>query len=86
MKNYTKLRISGIVLIILPILILVASIFYQRSQMEVPDWEHLNLRWGFVAFYAMAAGLVLLIFAREFKRRELKNEENQNRYMSGKND
>ena len=67
MKTYKKLRLAGIALLIVPAMALAGQIAWQLSQMETPDAAHLNLRWGFVAFYAMAAGLVMLIFARGMK-------------------
>lgn len=72
MKTRTKLRLGGIALLIIPALILAGAIAYQLSQMNPPDAGQLNLKWGFIAFYAMAAGLVMLIFARGVKQREMK--------------
>ncbi len=80
MKTHTKLRFGGIALLIVPPLILAGFIAYQLSQMNPPDAGQLKLKWAFIAFYAMAAGLVMLIFARGVKQQELKNAENQRRY------
>jgi hypothetical protein len=67
MNTYKKLKLAGIALLIIPVIALAAQIAWQLSQMETPDAAHLNLRWAFTAFYAMAAGLVMLIFARGIK-------------------
>jgi hypothetical protein len=80
MKTHTRLAISGVMLIITPILILAACIAQQLSEMNPPTIGQLKLQWAFIAFYAMAAGIVMLIFARGFKKRELKNATNQKRY------
>jgi hypothetical protein len=84
MKTHTKLRLSGIALLIIPALILAGEIARQLSQMNPPDAGQLKLQWAFVAFYAMAAGIVMLIFARGMKDQYLKNEARQKRYDESK--
>jgi len=80
MKTYIKLRLSGIALLIVPALILAGEIAYQLSQMNPPSAGQLKLKWAFIAFYAMAAGIVMLIFSRGIKERYIKNEARQKRY------
>jgi di/tricarboxylate transporter len=80
MKTHTKLRLGGIALLVIPALILSGVIAYQLSQMNPPSWGQLKLRWAFIAFYAMAAGIVLLVFARGTKEQYIKNKEMQKRH------
>jgi len=80
MKNHTKLRLGGIALLIVPALILAGEIARQLSEMNPPSWGQLKLRWAFIAFYAMAGGIVMLIFARGTKELHLKEEARQKRY------
>ena len=80
MKTYTKLRFGGIALLIIPALILAGAVAYQLAQMDPPDAGQLNLKWGFLVFYAMAGGLVMLIFARGLKQQEMKIEKKQKEY------
>ena len=80
MKIYIKLRLGGIALLIIPALILAGAISHQLSQMDPPSWGQLKLRWAFVAFYAMAGGIVMLIFSRGMKERYIKETERQKRY------
>ena len=79
MKTYIRFRIGGIALLIVPALILAGEIANQLANMNPPSWGQLKLRWAFVAFYAMAAGLVMLIFARGMKEQYIKDEERQKR-------
>ena len=79
MNTHTKFRLSGIVLLVVPALVLAGEIAYQLSQMNPPDAGQLKLKWAFVAFYAMAAGIVMLVFARGMKEQYLKNEARQKR-------
>jgi hypothetical protein len=80
MKKYIKLRLGGIALLIVPPLILAAEIARQLAAMNPPSWGQLKLRWAFIVFYAMAGGLVMLIFARNLKEQEIKDEEGRKRY------
>ena len=80
MKTYIKFRIGGIALLIVPAIILAGEIANQLANMNPPSWGQLKLRWAFVAFYAMAAGLVMLIFARGMKEQYIKDQERQKRY------
>ncbi len=80
MKTHTKFRIGGIALLIIPALILAGAIVYQLSQMNPPAVGQLKLKWAFIAFYAMAAGIVMLIFARGMKDQYQKNKARQKRY------
>lgn len=84
MKTHTKLRLGGISLLVIPVLILSGAIAYQLSQMEIPSLGQLKLRWAFIAFYAMAAGIVLLVFARGMREMYIKNKERQKRYEENK--
>jgi hypothetical protein len=84
MRNYTKLLLGGIALLIIPVVIFVSCILYQLSQMNPPSAGQLNLRWGFLVFYSMTAGLTLLIFARGIRRREIKIEQGQKLYDARK--
>ncbi|MDD5698540.1 MAG: hypothetical protein PHH77_07970 [Victivallaceae bacterium] len=68
MKTHTKLFFGGIIMLAGPVIILAGCIAYQLAHMDPPSAAHLNLRWGFLVFYAMAAGLVMLIFARGLKQ------------------
>jgi len=80
MKTHTRFRLGGIALLIVPALILAGEIVYQLSQMNPPSLGQLKLKWAFIAFYAMSAGIVMLIFARGMKEQYIKNEERQKRY------
>ena len=84
MKTHTKFRLGGIALLIVPALILAGEIAYQLSQMNPPAVGQLKLKWAFVAFYAMAAGIVMLIFARGMKDQYTKNEARQKRCEESK--
>jgi hypothetical protein len=84
MKNHTKLLFGGIALLIVPVLVLTICIMYQLSQMNPPDAGQLNLRWGFLAFYSMAAGLTLLIFSHGIRQREKRIEQKQKFYKTAK--
>lgn len=79
MKTYIKFRLGGIALLVVPALILAGEIAHQLENMNPPSWGQLKLRWAFVAFYAMAAGLVMLIFARGMKEQYIKDAERQKR-------
>lgn len=80
MKTHTKFKISGIALLVIPALILAGEIAYQLSQMNPPALGQLKLKWAFTAFYAMAAGIVMLIFARGMKEQYIKQKERQKRH------
>ncbi len=80
MKKYVKFRLGGIALLIVPPLVLAAEIARQLAAMNPPSWGQLKLRWAFIVFYAMAGGLVMLIFARNMKAQYIKNEELQKRH------
>lgn len=80
MKKHTKLLLGGIALIVLPPLILAGEIIRQLSLMEPPSAGQLDLRWSFVVFYAMAGGVIMLIFSRGLKKQYLKNEESRKRF------
>ena len=84
MKKHTKLLLGGIALIVFPPLILAGEIIRQLSLMNPPSAGQLDLRWAFVAFYAMAGGVVLLIFSRGLKKEYLKNEESHNRFKESR--
>ena len=79
MKTYIKFRLGGIALLIVPPVILAAEIARQLSEMNPPDWGHLKLQWAFIVFYAMAGGLVMLIFARSGKKQYTLDEERRER-------
>jgi hypothetical protein len=74
MKIHTKLLLGGIALLVIPPLIMAAEIMRQLSLMDPPSAAHLDLRWFFIAFYAMAGGIITLIFARGRKKRYLAEE------------
>ena len=80
MKTYMKFRLGGIALLIVPALVLAGEIAHQLANMNPPSWGQLKLRWAFIAFYAMAAGIVMLIFARGMKEQYIKETERQKRY------
>lgn len=80
MKKYIKIRLGGIALLVVPPLILAAEIARQLGNMNPPSWGQLKLRWAFIVFYAMAGGLVMLIFARSMKEQEIKDGEARKRY------
>ncbi len=64
MKTSKKLYITGLLLIVLPLIWQFSYIGFQLADMEKMQIAQVEFRWAFIPIYAQILGFILTIFAR----------------------